>query len=64
MASLEARFEHFLHARRVRDVANLFLVRTGADLFLDFEPHGLEIQPHLLQHVDRYALPELDEPQQ
>ncbi len=56
--------EDFLHTRRVRNIANLFLIRPGADLFLDFQPHGLEIQPHLLQHVDRHALAELDEPQQ
>ena len=56
--------EDFLHARCVRNVAYLFLIRPGANLFLDFQSHGLEVQSHFLQHVDSDALAELDEPQQ
>ena len=56
--------EHFLHARRVGDVADHLGLRAGADLFLDFHADGLEIEPHLLEHVDRDALAELDQPEQ
>ena len=40
------------------------MVRTSANLFLYFQPHGLEVEPHLLQHVDRHALPQLYQPEQ
>ena len=56
--------EHFLHARRVGNVADHLGLRAGADLFLDFHPDGLEIEPHLLQNVDRHALAQLDQAEQ
>ena len=56
--------EHFLHARRVRNVADHFCLRTGPNLLLDFHPHGFEIEPHLLEHVHGHALSELDQPEQ
>ncbi len=36
----------------------------GADLLLDFHPHGLEIETHLLKDVDGNALPQLDQAEQ
>ena len=56
--------EHFLHARRVGNVADHLRFRAGADLLLDFHPDGFEIEAHFLQDVDRHALPELDQPEQ
>ena len=56
--------ENLLHARRVGNVADHLGFRAGADLFLDFHPHRLEIESHLLQDVDGNALPELDQPEQ
>src|SRR5205814_7008159 len=38
--------------------------RTRANLFLHFHPHGLEIEPHFLENVDRDALAELDQSEQ
>ena len=56
--------EHFLHARRVGNVADHLRLRAGADLFLDFHADGFEIEPHLLEHVDGDALAELDQAEQ
>ena len=56
--------EHLFHARRVRDVADHLGFRSGADLFFDFHPHGLQVESHLLQDVDGNALPELDQAEQ
>ena len=56
--------ENFFHARRIRNVADHLGLRPGTDLLLDFHPHGFEVEPHLLQDVDRNALPELDQTQQ
>ena len=56
--------EHFLHARRVGNVADHLRLRAGADLLLHLHAHGLEVEPHLLQHVDGDALAELDQPEQ
>ena len=56
--------ENFFHARRVGNVADHFCFRPGTDLFLHFHPHRLEIESHLLQNVDRHALPQLDQPEQ
>ena len=39
-------------------------VGAGADLFFDFHADGFEIEAHLLQHVDRDALAELDQAEQ
>src|SRR5439155_1302105 len=41
--------QNFLHSRSVRDVANDFLVRPGADLLFDFHTDGLQIKAHLLE---------------
>ncbi len=56
--------QHFLHPRRVGNVADHFRFRSGADLFLDFHAHGLEIESHFLENVDRNALAELDQSEQ
>ena len=56
--------EHFLHPRRVGNVADHLRFRAGADLFLDFHPDGLEVEAHLLQDVDGNALAELDQAEQ
>ena len=56
--------EHLLHAWRVRNVADHFLIRPAADLLLDFHADGFEIEAHLLQHIYRDALAQLDEPEQ
>ncbi len=61
---LPGKREHLLHARRVRDVPDHLGFRTGTDLFLDLHPDRLEIHTHLLQHVDRNALPKFDQPEQ
>ena len=39
--------EDFLHARGVRDIADHFLIRPGANLFLDFHADGFEIEAQL-----------------
>ena len=39
-------------------------LRAGADLLLDLHADGLEVEPHLLQHVDGDALAELDQAEQ
>ena len=39
-------------------------LRAGADLLLHFHADGLEIEPHLLEHIDGDALAELDQPEQ
>ena len=56
--------EDLLHARRVGDVARHLGVRAGADLLFHLDADGLEIEAELLQHIDRDALPELDQPEQ
>ena len=40
---LGGEIEHLFHARRIRDVSDLLLVRPCADLFLDLKAHGLKI---------------------
>ncbi len=53
--------EHFLHARRVRDVADHLGFGAAADLFFDLHAHGLHVETHLLQHVDGNTLAEFDQ---
>ena len=54
-----------LHAGRERDrVRRLGLLGAGADLLLDGAAHGLEVEAHAAEDVDRDALAELDEPEQ
>ena len=53
--------EHFLDARRVRDVADHLGLRAAADLLFDFHAHGLHVETHLLQHVDGNSLAEFDQ---
>ena len=48
---LFGKLEDFFHPWGIGDVAGQFLVRAGADLFLDLQPDGLEIEPHLLQDI-------------
>src|SRR5215471_20683849 len=55
--------QDFFDARRVRDVPNHLRLRPRTDLFLNFHPHRLKIEPHLLQDVDCYALTEFDQPE-
>ena len=61
---LLGKLEHFLDARGVRDVAGQFLVRAGADLFLDLEAHGLQVEAHFLEDIDGDALAKVDQAQQ
>ncbi len=56
--------QDFLHARRVRNVADRFLVRSCPDLFLDLQPHIFEIEPHFSEHIDRSALSKPDQSQE
>src|SRR6267378_5578988 len=56
--------QHLFHPRRVGNVADDFCFRTGADLFLDFHPDGLQIESHFLENVDRDTLAELDQSEQ
>src|SRR6516162_1584052 len=56
--------QNFLHARGIRNVADDFCFWPGANLFLDLHPHGLEIESHFLENIDRDALAELDQSQQ
>src|SRR6516162_5336294 len=55
--------QHFFYARRVRNVADHFCLRSGTDLLLHLHPYCLEIEPHLLQDVHGHALPQLYESQ-
>ena len=48
--------ENFFHPGRVWDIADHFLIRTGADFFLDGESDRFEVQTELLQDVDSDAL--------
>ena len=61
---LLGKLEHFLDARGVRDVAGQFLVRSGADLFLDLEAHGLQVEAHFLEDIDGDALAKVDQAEQ
>ena len=56
--------EDLLHARGVGDVARHLGVRAGADLLFHLDADGLQVEPELLQHVDRDALAELDQPEE
>ena len=56
--------EDFLDAWGVRDVADHFLVRPGANQLLDLHANGFEVKVHLLEHIDRDTLAKLDEAQQ
>ena len=56
--------ENFFDARRIRNVAHHLGLRPGTDLFLDFHPHGFEVETHLLQNVDGHALPKFDQAKQ
>ena len=56
--------EHFLHSRRIGNVADHFGFRAGADLFFHFHADSLKIETHFLQNVYCYPLPQFDEPQQ
>ena len=56
--------QHLLHARRVGNAAGRLGLRAGADLLLDGGAHGLQVEPHLLEHADRDPLPELDQAEQ
>src|SRR5436190_4298139 len=56
--------QDFLYARRVRDVADHFLIGPGPDLVLDFQPHAFEIQSHFPEHSNRGALSKLYQPEQ
>src|ERR1041385_8114357 len=51
----------FLYTRRVRNVSDDLLVRSGAYLSFDFLPDGFEIQPKLLQHINGDALAQPDD---
>ena len=56
--------EHLLHARRVGNVPDHLGLGPDADLLLDFHADGLEIEAHLLEHVDGDALAQLDQAEQ
>ena len=51
--------DDLLHAWRIRNVADHFLVGSSTHLFLDFDADTVEINTHALQHVDGDALPQL-----
>src|SRR5207249_10134333 len=52
--------QHFLNARRVRNVAYYLRFRSGADLLLHFHAHGLKIETPFLLDVHCNRLPRLD----
>ena len=56
--------EDFLDAGRVRDVADHFLIGSGADLFFDLHADGFEVEAHFLEDVDGDSLAQLDEAEQ
>ncbi len=56
--------EDLFHAGRVGDVAGHLGIRAGPDLFLHLNADGLEIEAEFLEHVDRDALAELDQPKE
>src|SRR5262245_49311142 len=56
--------QHFLNARRVRNIADHFLVRAGPDLLFDFRADGVQVQAHLLEYVHGNPLAEFDEAEQ
>ena len=56
--------QNLLHTRSVGNIARGFGFRAGAHLFFHRIAHRLQIEAHLLQHVDGHALAEVDQPQQ
>ena len=56
--------EDLLHARRVGNVADHLLVGAGADLLLDLQADGFQVEAHFLEHIDGDALAQLDEAEQ
>ena len=56
--------QDLLHPRRVGNVADHFLIRTGAHLLLDLHADGFEVQTHFLQDVDGHALAQFDQAEQ
>src|SRR5262245_53128831 len=56
--------EHFVNARRVRNIADGVFVGACPDLPLDFPPDGVEIDAHFLEYIDGDALPEIDQTEQ
>ena len=55
--------EDFFDARGVGDIAHHFGLGAGADLFLDFHAHGLEVEAHFLKDINGNTLSELDQPE-
>src|SRR5258708_15593803 len=57
--------EDLLDAGRVGNAADGGLgLLPDADLLLHLAAHGLEVEPHLLEHAHGHALPQLDQPEQ
>src|SRR5262245_34198617 len=56
--------QHLFDARRVRNIADHFLVRAGPDLLFDFRADGVQVEAHFLEHVHRDPLAEFDEAEQ
>ena len=56
--------QHLLHPRRVGDAALRLRLLARSHLLLDGRAHGLEVEPHLLEHAHRNALAQLDQPEQ
>src|SRR5207245_7149606 len=54
--------QDFFHPRCVRNVADNFCFRTGANLLLDFHSDGLEIEPHFLRTLTATPWPSLISP--
>jgi hypothetical protein len=52
--------DDFFDTRRVRYVADHFLIRAGADLLLDGEAQGLKVEARLLEDTGGYPLPQFD----
>ena len=56
--------QHLLHAWGVGDIADHFLVGTGADLFFDFHAYGLQIEAKFLEDIDGDPLAQFNQAQQ
>src|SRR6202030_3733836 len=61
---LASQCQHFLYSRSVRDVPDHLCLGMRADMFLDFHPDSLQVEPHLLQHIYCNALAKFDQPEQ
>src|ERR1041385_5799570 len=61
---LGGKSENFFDARRIRNVADHFLIGTGTHLLLDLHANRFQVETQLLKNIDGDALAELDEAEQ